>query len=83
VAASDEAGLNARGKLFLIHNNEEETDKTWTISWDLPAKPRGCWITCEYANTTVTLTRKLPETVTRCEMVHHRNVSLAAASWWC
>jgi hypothetical protein len=59
----------------LIHDNEKETDKTWTISWELPKNPRGYWITCEYANTTVTLTRKLPETVTRCEVVHDRNVS--------
>jgi hypothetical protein len=59
----------------LIHDDEKETDKTWTISWDLPTNPRGYWITCEYANTTVTLTRKLPDTVTRCEVVHDRNVS--------
>jgi hypothetical protein len=59
----------------LIYDNEKETDKTWTVSWDLPKNPRGYWITCEYANTTVTLTRKLPDTVTRCEVVHDRNVS--------
>jgi hypothetical protein len=38
--------------------------------WDLPKSDRGYWLTCRYSSTTVTLTRQLPATVTRCEAVY-------------
>lgn len=50
----------------LKYDDERRTAETLTQTWDLPANPRGYWITCRYANTKVTLTRQLPGTVTRC-----------------
>jgi hypothetical protein len=54
----------------LVQDGEKQDDKTWTVIWNLPPKPQPYWITCRYANTTITLSRPLPATVTRCELVH-------------
>jgi hypothetical protein len=51
-------------------DDDRQDDKTWTLIWNLPPKPQPYWITCRYANTTITLSRPLPGTVTRCELVH-------------
>jgi hypothetical protein len=64
----------------LIHDDEQATSETSTIGWDLPPNPRGYWITCQYANTTVTLTRALPQSATRCEVVFDLNVRFGPGS---
>ena len=42
--------------------------------WNLPRNDRGYWLTCRYSSTTVTLTRQLPATVTRCEAVYEKGI---------
>jgi len=42
--------------------------------WNLTENDRGYWLTCRYASTTVTLTRRLPDTVTRCEAVYEKEI---------
>jgi hypothetical protein len=42
--------------------------------WNLPKNDRGYWLTCRYSSTTVTLTRQLPATVTRCEAVYEKEI---------
>jgi hypothetical protein len=42
--------------------------------WNLPKNDRGYWLTCRYSSTTVTLTRQLPATVTRCEVVYEKEI---------
>jgi hypothetical protein len=42
--------------------------------WNLPRNDRGYWLTCRYSSTTVTLTRQLPPTVTRCEAVYEKEI---------
>jgi hypothetical protein len=42
--------------------------------WNLPKNERGYWLTCRYSSTTVTLTRQLPATVTRCEVVYEKEI---------
>jgi hypothetical protein len=42
--------------------------------WNLPKNDRGYWLTCRYSSTTVTLTRQLPATVTRCEAVYEKEL---------
>ncbi len=61
-------------RVQLVQDDDIEADKTWTSVWNLPANPRGYWITCQYANTTVTLSRALPPSATRCEIVRDRMV---------
>lgn len=62
----------------LIHDEETEEGETATIAWDLlPNEERGYWITCHYANTLVTLTRALPMSVTRCEVVFETQIRYA------
>ncbi|MEX0809635.1 MAG: STY0301 family protein [Dongiaceae bacterium] len=62
----------------LIHDEESEDDDTASIAWELVANEgRGYWITCHYANTLVTLTRALPRSVTRCEVVFETQLRYA------
>jgi hypothetical protein len=64
-------------RVQLIHDDERDDADVTTLSWDLPANPRGYWITCRYAHTKVTLTRRLPDTVRGCRVVFDKNVSFA------
>jgi len=59
----------------LVPDGDSETDKTATEYWTLAANPRGYWITCRYASTTVTLTRRLPNSATRCEVVREKEIA--------
>jgi len=61
----------------LIYDDTAETAATETAVWNLPSNPRGYWLTCHYASTTVTLTRRLPSSVTRCEIVLDKNLRFA------
>ena len=58
----------------LVPDGDSEDDKTTTEFWTLAANPRGYWITC-YSSTTVTLTRRLPDSATRCEVVREKELS--------
>jgi hypothetical protein len=55
---------------------DDGTDATDVRSdiWNLPKNDRGYWLTCRYSSTTVTLTRQLPATVTRCEAVYEKEI---------
>src|SRR5215468_3880925 len=48
--------------------------------WNLPQSDRGYWLVCHYANTTVTLARQLPTTVTRCEVVYEKQQTFAGGA---
>jgi hypothetical protein len=59
----------------LVPDGGDEDDKTTTEFWTLAANPRGYWITCHYSSTTVTLTRRLPDSATRCEVVREKEIA--------
>jgi len=62
----------------LIYDDEIEDAETWTTIWELwTDNPRGFWIRCRYANTLVTIERKLPTETTRCEVVFEKLMSYA------
>ena len=44
----------------------DRTSKGGVQEWDLLPSPRGYWVVCGYANTTVILSRRLDPTVRRC-----------------
>ena len=50
----------------------KDTADTRTDIWDLAKSDRGYWLVCHYANTTVTMVRQLPASVTRCEAVYDK-----------
>ena len=41
--------------------------------WQLPKSDRGYWLQCNYANTTAQISRRLPASVTRCDVVLNHN----------
>ena len=59
----------------LVPDGDSEDGKTTTESWTLAANPRGYWITCHYASTTVTLTQRLPDSAARCDVVRDKELS--------
>jgi hypothetical protein len=59
----------------LVPDDGTETGDSRSDVWNLPKNERGYWLTCRYSSTTVTLTRQLPATVTRCEAVYEKQQS--------
>ncbi len=59
----------------LVPDDGMDTDEARTDVWNLTQNDRGYWLTCRYSSTTVTLTRRLPATVTRCEAVYETQQS--------
>ena len=64
----------------LIPDEGPKTADTTSDTWDLPPSDRGYWVTCRYGNSTVTLTRQLPKSVTRCEAIFEKNQSFAGGA---
>jgi hypothetical protein len=58
----------------LVPDDGTDAADARTDIWNLPKNDRGYWLTCRYASTTVTLTRQLPPTVTRCEAVYEKEI---------
>ena len=42
--------------------------------WQLPKSDRGYWLQCNYANTTAQISRRMPASVKRCDVVLNHNV---------
>jgi hypothetical protein len=59
----------------LVPDDGTDTADTRSDIWTLAKNERGYWLTCRYSSTTVTLTRQLPATVTRCEAVYEKQQS--------
>jgi hypothetical protein len=59
----------------LVPDDGAESGDSRSDVWNLPTNERGYWLTCGYSSTTVTLTRQLPATVTRCEAVYEKQLS--------
>jgi len=59
----------------LVPDDGKKTADTTSQVWILSKNERGYWLTCRYSSTTVTLTRQLPPTVTRCEIIYEKNQS--------
>jgi len=58
-----------------VPDDGAETRDSRSDIWTLAKNERGYWLTCRYSSTTVTLTRQLPATVTRCETVYEKQLS--------
>jgi hypothetical protein len=64
----------------LVPDAGADTADTTSDIWNLEANERGYWLTCHYASTTVTLTRQLPATATRCEVVYEKELHFAGGA---
>ena len=52
--------------------------------WDLPRRPSGYWMTCAYANTTATVTRRLADDVDFCQADYDGHfLTLVVRHWSC
>src|SRR5712692_5668824 len=58
----------------LLPDREQMTSDTVFQTWKLAKNDSGYWLQCDYANTTAQIYRRLPASVTRCDVTYERNV---------
>jgi hypothetical protein len=58
----------------LVPDNEKTSDDKEIQTWQLAKSDRGYWLQCQYANTTAQISRQLPASVARCDVVYDRNM---------
>ena len=63
----------------LKYDSELKLRGGWVATWTLAANTRGYWIQCAYENTTVVLSKKLPESVKTCAVTYERSTRAANA----
>jgi hypothetical protein len=61
----------------LVPDSEKPSGDNLIQIWQLPKSDRGYWIQCNYANTTAQISRPLPASVSRCDVVYDHNVRFA------
>ena len=57
----------------LVPDSEKPSGDNIIQVWQLPKSDRGYWLQCNYANTTAQISRRLPESVRRCDVVLNHN----------
>ena len=58
----------------LVPDSEKTSGDNVIQIWQLPKSDRGYWLQCNYANTSAQISRRLPASVTRCDVVYDRNM---------
>ena len=58
----------------LVPDNEKTSDDKVIQTWQLMKSDRGYWLQCQYANTTAQISRRLPASIARCDVVYDRNM---------
>jgi len=61
----------------LKYDSELRLKGNWVATWTFAANAHGYWIQCVYENTTVVLSRRLPETVRTCNVTYERSTTAA------
>lgn len=56
----------------LKYDTEERQKRDWVAFWNLAPNARGYWISCGYENTTVVVSRRLPEHIRSCAVTYER-----------
>jgi hypothetical protein len=62
----------------LVPDNEKDSGDNMIQTWRLPKSDRGYWLQCNYANTTAQISRQLPASVERCDVVYDHNLHFAS-----
>jgi hypothetical protein len=52
----------------LEYDNEKKLPKEIVLTWTLGPSKRGYWLQCAYSSTTAIISRRLPDTVKRCDV---------------
>ena len=58
----------------LVPDGERTTSDTLVQTWKLEKNDAGYWLECDYANTTAQIYKRLPASVSRCDVTYERNV---------
>jgi hypothetical protein len=58
----------------LVPDSEKQVGDNIIQVWQLPKSDRGYWLQCNYANTTAQISRPLPPSVNRCDVVLNHNM---------
>ncbi|MGA7872632.1 MAG: STY0301 family protein [Candidatus Binatus sp.] len=58
----------------LVPDDEKTIGDNIIQTWQLAKSDRGYWLQCNYANTTAQISRRLPASVTRCDVVYDHNL---------
>ncbi len=58
----------------LVPDSEKQVGDNIIQVWQLPKSDRGYWLQCNYANTTAQISRRMPPSVNRCDVVLNHNV---------
>src|SRR5579859_4167550 len=58
----------------LVPDSEKQVGDNIIQVWQLPKSDRGYWLQCNYANTTAQISRRLPASVQRCDVVLNHNM---------
>jgi hypothetical protein len=64
----------------LVPDSEKPVGDHIIQVWQLPNSDRGYWLQCNYANTTSQISRRLPASVKRCDVVLNRNMRFSGGS---
>jgi hypothetical protein len=64
----------------LVPDNEKTSGDNVIQTWRLTKSDRGYWLQCNYANTTAQIARRLPDSITRCDVVYDHNQHFAGGS---
>ncbi|MGB8682181.1 MAG: STY0301 family protein [Candidatus Binatus sp.] len=64
----------------LVPDNEKTSGDNLIQIWQLAKSDRGYWLQCNYANTTAQISRQLPASVTRCDVVYDRNMRFSGGA---
>ncbi|MGC2494933.1 STY0301 family protein [Candidatus Binatus sp.] len=65
------------GQASLVPDSEKPSGDNIIQIWQLPKSDRGYWLQCNYANTTAQISRQLPASVSRCDVVYDHNMHFA------
>lgn len=58
----------------LVPDSEKQVGDNIIQIWQLPTSDRGYWLQCNYANATSQISRRLPASVKRCDVVLNHNM---------
>ena len=65
----------------LVPDSEKQVGDNIIQVWQLPKSDRGYWLQCNYANTTAQISRRLPASVSRCDVVLNHNERFSGGSY--
>jgi hypothetical protein len=64
----------------LVPDSEKQVGDSIIQVWQLPNSDRGYWLQCNYANTTAQISRRLPASFKRCDVVLNHNMRFSGGS---